>query len=122
MSVTYYPINEGAARRAKEANNFSDYVPGGATAAYHQFVDVGIKIAESQKKRVSLEYLERIDSLLDLYAPKLAENINDSFAIDARFPSILVAGPAVSLCQKEKQNCACEKKCGRVAGYPKPAE
>ena len=30
----YYPINEEAARRAKNANSFSDYVPGSATAAY----------------------------------------------------------------------------------------
>lgn len=30
--VQYYPINEEAARRAMEANSFSDYVPGSATA------------------------------------------------------------------------------------------
>ena len=35
----YYPINEETARRAKNANSFSDYVPGSATAAYHEMVD-----------------------------------------------------------------------------------
>ena len=35
----YYPINEEAARRAKNANSFSDYVPGSATAAYREMVD-----------------------------------------------------------------------------------
>ena len=34
----YYPINEEAARRAKNANSFSDYVPGSATAAYREMV------------------------------------------------------------------------------------
>lgn len=31
-SVQYYPINEDAARCAKEANSFYDYTPGSATA------------------------------------------------------------------------------------------
>lgn len=35
----YYPINEEAAQRAKNANSFSDYVPGSATAAYREMVD-----------------------------------------------------------------------------------
>ena len=36
----YYSINEGAARRAKEMNSFSDYKPGSATAEYRHYVDV----------------------------------------------------------------------------------
>lgn len=52
MSVKYYPIDEDAARLAKEMNSFSDYVPGGATAAYRQYVDKAVEIAEAQKKRV----------------------------------------------------------------------
>lgn len=31
-TINYYPINEGAARRAKEMNSFSDYKEGSATA------------------------------------------------------------------------------------------
>ena len=38
----YYPINEEAARRAKNANSFSDYVPGSATAAYRRIAAVSI--------------------------------------------------------------------------------
>lgn len=37
-SVTYYPINETAARRAKDANSFYDYKPGSATAEYRSDV------------------------------------------------------------------------------------
>ena len=34
-TINYYPINEGAARRAKEMNSFSDYKEGSATAESH---------------------------------------------------------------------------------------
>lgn len=73
---TYYPINETAARRAKEMNSFSDYKPGSATAAYRQEVDRAAAIAEAQKSRVDPMYHEKIDRLLDTYARKLAKNIN----------------------------------------------
>ena len=33
---------------------------------------------------------EKIDHLLDTYARKLAENMNQGFAIDARVPSVPV--------------------------------
>ena len=33
-TINYYPINEGAARRAKEMNSFSDYKEGSATAEF----------------------------------------------------------------------------------------
>ena len=39
-------------------------------------------------------YHEKIDHLLDTYARKLAENMNQGFAIDARVPSVLIAGPS----------------------------
>ena len=42
----YYPINEEAARRAKNANSFSDYVPGSATAAYREMVDRAYALGE----------------------------------------------------------------------------
>ncbi|SFH33313.1 Antirestriction protein (ArdA) [Lachnospiraceae bacterium NLAE-zl-G231] len=106
-TARYYPINETAARRAKEANSFSDYRPGSATAEYRQYVDEAVEIAERQKKRVDPEYHEKIDYLLDLYCRKLAENMNHRFAIDARVPSVLIAGPAnFPVRQKEKQNAA----------------
>ena len=88
-TINYYPINEGAARRAKEMNSFSDYKEGSATAEYRAMVDKAAAIAEKQKSRVDPMYHEKIDHLLDTYARKLAENMNQGFAIDARVPSVL---------------------------------
>lgn len=103
----YYSINEGAARRAKEMNSYSDYKPGSATAEYRHYVDNAFEIAQAQKKRVDPMYHEKIDSLLDTYARKLAANMNHSFAIDARVPSMLIAGGSnFPVRQKEKQNAA----------------
>ena len=42
---TYYPIDEAAARRAKEMNSFSDYNPGSATESYRRSVDEAAAIA-----------------------------------------------------------------------------
>ena len=52
--MKYYPIDEEAARRAKQANSFSDYTPGSATAEYRAMNH------------------EKIDRLLDRYARRLA--------------------------------------------------
>ena len=67
-TINYYPINEGAARRAKEMNSFSDYKEGSATAEYRAMVDKAAAIAEQQKSRVDPMYHEKIDHLLDTYA------------------------------------------------------
>lgn len=109
-SVTYYPINETAARRAKEANSYSDYKPGSATAEYRQCVDEAAELAQRQKARVDPMHHEKIDRLLDTYARKLAENMNNSFAIESRVPSILIAGGSnFPVRKKEKQNAARDK-------------
>ena len=106
-TINYYPINEGAAHRAKEMNSFSDYKEGSATAEYRAMVDKAAAIAEKQKSRVDPMYHEKIDHLLDAYARKLAENMNQGFAIDARVPSMMIAGPAnFPVGKKEKQNRA----------------
>ena len=106
-TINYYPINEGAARRAKEMNSFSDYKEGSATTEYRAMVDKAAAIAEKQKSRVDPMYHEKIDHLLDTYARKLAENMNQGFAIDARVPSVMIAGPAnFPVGKKEKQNRA----------------
>ena len=106
-SVTYYTINENAARRAKEMNSYSDYVPGSATADYRQMVDEAAEIAKRQKKRVDPSFHEKIDRLLDTYARKLAENMNSYYSIEARVPSILITGGGnFPVRKKEKQNAA----------------
>ncbi len=103
----YYTINESAARRANDMNSFSDYKPGSATAEYRQMVDNAVEIGERQKKRVDPMHHEKIDSLVDTYARKLAENMNSSFSIEARVPSVLIAGGSnFPVRQKEKQNAA----------------
>ena len=106
-AVKYYPINEGAARRANDANSFRDYTPGSATAAYRQMVDQAAELAQQQKSRVDPMHHERIDQLLDTYVRRLAENMNNSYAIEARIPSILIAGGSnFPVRKKEKQNAA----------------
>ena len=107
MSVNYYPINEDLARRAKEMNSFSDYVPGSAIQSYRAEVDEAAALAERQKQRVDSMYHDKIDRLLDTFARKLAENINRRNEIAARVPSILVAGGSnFPVRKKEKQNRA----------------
>jgi hypothetical protein len=106
---TYYYIDETAARRANEMNSQFGYKPGSATASYRQEVDKATAIAEAQKARVDPMYHEKIDRLLDSYARRLAENLNQSYAIAIRCPSVLVAGPAnFPVRKKEKQNRADE--------------
>ncbi len=105
--MPYYPINEDAARRAKAANSFSDYIPGTATARYKSMVDEAAEIVERQKKKVDPMYHEKIDRLFDTYCRKLADNLNAANAIDARVPSIMIAGGSnFPVRKKEKQNAA----------------
>lgn len=103
----YYNINEAAAKRAKEANSFSSYREGSATEAYRRMVDEAKEIAERQKQRVDEMYHDKIDYYLDLYARKLADNLNHGYEIDGRVPSILIAGASnFPVRKKEKQNAA----------------
>ena len=70
-------------------------------------VDEASMIADRQKKRIDPMYHEKIDHLLDTYAKKLAANMNQGYAIDARVPSIMIAGGSnFPVRKKEKQNAA----------------
>ncbi len=105
--MKYYDIDENAARRAKEANSYRDYVPGSATEGYRAMVDEAYALGERQKLNVDSMYHDKIDALLDRYARKLAENLNERNAIDARVPSVLIAGPSnFPVNKKHKQNAA----------------
>lgn len=109
-SNLYYPINDDAARRAKQANSFDDYINGSATKEYRQNVDKAKEIADFQKTQVDPIYYEKIDHALDTYARKLAQNMNKRFEIDSRVPSVMVVGAGnFPIRQKEKQNIAREK-------------
>ena len=107
--MKYYPIDEALASRAREMNSFFDYAPGSATAEYRRCVDGAARIAEAQKQRVDSIYHDKIDRLLDTYARKPAENINQSNSIATRVPSILISGRAnFPVRKKEKQNRAAD--------------
>ena len=76
---------------------------------YRQAVDKAAEIAEQQKRMVDPIHHEKIDRLLDTYARRLAENMNQGYAITARVPSILIAGGSnFPVRQKEKQNRAAD--------------
>ena len=49
-AVKYYPINEGAARRANDANSYRDYAAGSATAEYRQMVNQAAELAQRQNR------------------------------------------------------------------------
>lgn len=106
-AVRYYPIHEEAARRANDANSFRDYKPGSATAEYRRMVDHAAELAQEQKGRVDPMYHDKIDALLDTYARRLAENMNKHYDIEARVPSVIIAGSSnFPVRKKEKQNAA----------------
>lgn len=108
--MKYYEINEDAARRAKDMNSYFGYVDGSATKVYRRYVDEAADLAEQCKKTVEPMYHEQIDALLDRYAKRLADNINQANTIDARVPSVLIAGPSnFPVRKKEKQNSARER-------------
>ena len=67
----YYPINEEAAKRAKDMNSFSDYQPGSATAGYRAMVDEAYAAVERQKARVDPMYHDL--SLIHISAPRSAD-------------------------------------------------
>lgn len=105
--MSYYTINEEAARRANDMNSFRDYKAGSATAEYRRMVDAATELAERQKQRVDPMYHEKIDRLLEIYCRKLAENMNASYSIEARCSSILISGGGnFPVRKKEKQNAA----------------
>lgn len=116
----YYEISEAAAKRAKDMNSFSDYVPGSATAGYQKMVDAAYELAEKQKAQVDPMYHEKIDALVDRYARKLADNLNERNAIDARVPSILISGGGnFPVAKKHKQNAARDRNYGEYAEIEK---
>lgn len=105
--MSYYTINEEAARRANDMNSFRDYKAGSATAEYRRMVDAATELAERQKQRVDPMYHEKIDRLPEIYCRKLAENMNASYSTEARCPSILISGGGnFPVRKKEKQNAA----------------
>ena len=116
----YYEISEAAAKRAKDMNSYSDYAPGSATAGYRAMVDEAYALAEKQKAQADPMYHDKIDALVDRYARRLAENLNERNAIDARVPSILITGGGnFPVAKKVKQNAARDRNYGEYAEIEK---
>lgn len=90
--MKYYPIDEDAARRAKDMNSLSDYAEGSATDEYRRDVNRAATLAEECKKGKTEAQQEKIDYLLDRYAHRLADNMNASNRNRASCPSVMVAG------------------------------
>ena len=113
----YYEISEAAAKRAKDMSSYSEYAPGSATAGYRAMVDEAYALAEKQKAQVDPMYHDKIDALVDRYARRLAENLNERNAIDARVPSILITGGGnFPVAKKAKQNAARDRNYGEYGG------
>ena len=116
----YYEISEAAAKRAKDMNSYSDYAPGSATAGYRAMVDEAYALAEKQKAQVDPMYHDKINAIVDRYARRLAENLNERNAIDARVPSILITGGGnFPVAKKAKQNAARDRNYGKYAEIEK---
>lgn len=115
--MKYYEINEDKARQARNMWSFTEYVAGSATRDYRHSVDVAFELVadvpdHSQEK--ALYYA-------DMYAKKLAENINKGFHIELMFPSVMISGAGnFPVRKKEKQNAALDrnyKEYERIKGY-----
>lgn len=103
--MQYYEINEQTARRANDVNSMSDYRPGSATAEYRAAVDKAAALVASKKAAVSPYYHDKLDSLLDRYARRLAEYYNAYYRNEASCPSILISGGSnFPVNKKNKQN------------------
>lgn len=98
-------ISESLARAAKEANSFSDYIEGSATAQYNAQCEKARRLAEERKTSVPTERHAELDRLVERYCERLAEWTNASNANEARCPSILIAGASnFPVGKKNKQN------------------
>lgn len=103
--MKYYEINEQTARRANDVNSMRDYRPGSATEEYRTAVDKAAALVQAQKAKISPYYHDKLDSLLDRYARRLAEYYNAYYRNEASCPSILISGGSnFPVNKKNKQN------------------
>lgn len=108
-TVKYYDINEQTAKNAHYAMSFRDYKPNRATNEYRASVAAAAKIAEDQKKKVSVFYHGKIDALLDKYARKLAQWTNDYNRNGASCPSVMICGSGNFPTRKKEKQISREK-------------
>lgn len=90
--VIYYPIDESTARRAHDMMSMRDYPENRATNEYRAAVDKAAALVERCKASISPYYHNKLDTLLDRYARRLAQWTNDYNRNGASCPSVLVCG------------------------------
>ena len=90
--MQYYEINEQTARRANDVNSMSDYRPGSATEEYRAAVDKAAALVQARKAKISPYYHDKLDALLDRYARRLAQWMNDYNRNQASYPSQFISG------------------------------
>ena len=91
-AARYYEINEDTARNAHYCVHMSDYQPGSATNGYRAAVDEAAALVEARKAKVSPYYHDKLDALLDRYARRLAQWMNDYNRNQASYPSQFISG------------------------------
>lgn len=103
--MQYYEINEQTARAAHHMTYSSDYTPGSATAVYRAAVDKAAALVEERKAKISPYYHDKLDTLLDRYARRLADWYNARNRNATVCPSILISGAGnFPVRKKQKQN------------------
>ncbi len=103
-TARYYEINEDTARSAHYCVHMSDYKPGSATAEYRRAVDKARALVEARKAKVSPFYHDKLDALLDRYARRLAQWINDYNRNQSSYPSQFISGASnYNMRKHEKQ-------------------
>lgn len=105
----YYSINEKTAKQAHNMMSMREYEPGSKTAEYKSYVnkayDLADRVAEAKPSQA-----ERVYTLAERYAKKLATNMNKNSNIGCMCPSIMISGGSnFPVRKKEKQNQAWEK-------------
>lgn len=101
--MRYYPIDENAARQARQMWTVSEYKAGSKTAEYRAQVDECYSIVDGLPDDLK----ERGAALADRYARQLAEWYNKQFRIELMCPSVMISGGSnFPVHKKEKQNAA----------------
>ena len=117
FTTMHFPIDETLARQANDAYSMDEYKSGRATAEYEriveefeQEVDRLIETRNATDWPLSDAEMTSISSYAERYSAKLAAAINQQHSIQARCPSVLIAGFAnFPVRKKEKQNAAMTK-------------
>lgn len=117
--MSYYTINEDAARLSKELSSFSDYKAGSATASYRAQVDEAAATLEKVKALCTTEaQRDRAEYLFDRYAATLAQAINRDNEIGTRCPSVMISGPANFPTRKKEKQLAAGRPTPRTTKRP----